>query len=226
MKASIIVTSYNLARYIERCLRSCLGQQFPADQYEVIMVDDASTDHTLRVVEKYRAYPNFRLIVNKENVGVAAASNLGIQASLGQFVVRVDADDFINANFLLFLTTYLESNHDAFCVACDYVLIDEHEEVIGRRYADRDPISCAIMYRKDLLTRLGLYDPAFRHLEEQELRQRLGEYYQLQHLRIPLYRYRMHANNKTKKHDEIALVKQELERRKTKPALVREPEGR
>jgi glycosyltransferase involved in cell wall biosynthesis len=214
MKASIVVTCYNLAHFVERCLRSCLDQNFPREQYEVIVVDDASTDDSPVVMEKYGRYANFRLIVNRGNVGVAEAANVGIRASLGQFVVRVDADDFVNANFLLFLTTYLESNHDAFGVACDYILVDEHEGIIGRRYAEQEPVSCGIMYRKDLLTRLGLYDPKFRHLEEQELRQRLGDFYRIHYLRIPLYRYRMHKSNKTKKHDEMALFKQELEQRK------------
>lgn len=76
--------------------------------------------------------------------------------------MRVDADDFVNANFLLFLCTYLESNHDAFGVACDYILVDEHENIIG-----------------------------------------------------PLYRYRMHKDNKTKRHDEVAVFQWELERRKS-----------
>ncbi len=225
MKASIIVTSYNLQPYIERCLRSCVGQHFPQDQYEVIVVEDASTDETQRHVEKYRQYPHLRIITNAENVGVAAASNIGIRSALGQFVVRVDADDFINANFLLFLTTYLEANHDAFCVSCDYILIDEHEEVIGRRYAERDPISCGIMYRKDLLVQLGMYDPKFRHLEEQELRHRLGDYYKIHHLRIPLYRYRMHHTNKTKQHAELTRFKQELEQRKKQRVLAGAAKG-
>jgi glycosyltransferase involved in cell wall biosynthesis len=213
MKSTIVVTCYNLAHYVERCLRSCLGQGVSADQYEVIVVDDASTDESVAVMEKFTRYSNFRLLVNERNVGVAEASNVGIRAALGQFVVRVDADDFINANLVLFLSTYLEANHDAFGVACDYTLVDEHEDILGRRYAEQDPISCGIMYRKDLLIRMGLYDPKFRHLEEQELRQRLGDYYKIHHLRIPLYRYRMHKHNKTKRHDEIAAFRRELEQR-------------
>ena len=69
------------------------------------------------------------------------------------------------------------------------------------------------MYRKDLLTKAGLYDPRFRHLEEEELRRRLGEVYRIHHLRIPLYRYRMHGANKTKRAEEMAVYRRELERR-------------
>ena len=213
MKASIIVTSHNYGEYVERCVRSCLSQSFPRDDFEVVLVDDASTDRTLEIVEKFKTFPTFRVIANPQNVGVAEASNIGIRAALGQYVVRVDADDYVNANFLLFLSTYLAENHDAFAVACDYILCDERGEKIERKYADAEPISCAIMYRKDLLTKAGLYDPAFRHLEERELRQRLGDAYRVDHLRIPLYRYRMHAGNKTKRREEMLAFERELERR-------------
>lgn len=215
MRASIIITSHNYADYIERCVRSCLSQNFPQDEYEVILVDDASEDRTLEIVNKFKAYPNFRIIASSVNVGVAESANIGIRDALGQYVVRVDADDYVNANFLLFLTTYLAENHDAFGVACDYVLTDERGEKVERKYADREPISCGIMYRKDLLTKEGLYDPGFRHLEERELAQRLGDDYRVHYLRIPLYRYRMHAANKTKLAEELAAYRRELERRET-----------
>lgn len=213
MRASIIVTAHNYGEYIERCVRSCLSQNFPQPEYEVILVDDASTDRTPGIVEKFKTFPNFRVIVNAQNVGVAEAANIGIRAALGQYVVRVDADDFVNANFLLFLTTYLAENHDVLGVACDYFLVDESGEKLDRKYADGEPISCGIMYRKDVLTKAGLYDPTFRHLEERELRLRLGDQYRVDHLRIPLYRYRMHAANKTKRRDELAEYERELERR-------------
>ncbi|MEM8857638.1 MAG: glycosyltransferase family A protein [Chloroflexota bacterium] len=199
MKASIIITSFNYGDYIERCLRSCLSQNFPKNQYEVIVVDDASTDKTAEVLEKFASYfDNFRYIINKQNVGVAEASNIGIKASLGRYFVRVDADDYINPDLLFFLTRYLEENHDAFCVSCDYYLVDDYGNKIERKYAESSPVSCGIMYRTDVISKLGLYNKDFRHREEEELRARLSDYYNIHHLRIPLYRYRMHTSNKTK----------------------------
>lgn len=211
MKASIIVTSYNYSRYIERCLRSCLSQNYPCDEYEVVVVDDASTDDTVDILKKFEAFPNFRYIVNPKNVGVAEAANTGIQACFGRYFVRVDADDYVNQDLLFFLVRYLEENHDAFCVSCDYYLVDEFGNKIERKYAEEDPISCGIMYRTDLITKYGLYDSRFRHREEEELRARLAEYYKIHHLRMPLYRYRMHKYNKTKNASEMERYRRLLE---------------
>lgn len=211
MRASIIVTSYNYGAYIERCLRSCLSQNFPADQYEVIVVDDASTDNTGTLLEKFTQYPNFRYFVNSENLGVAESANVGIREALGQYFVRVDADDYVSEDLLLFLTRYLVENHDAFCVSCDYVLVDEFGNKLERKYAEQEPVSCGIMYRTDVIRNLGLYNKQFRHREEEELRARLADYYKIQHLRIPLYRYRMHKNNKTKNKEAMDQYKEYIE---------------
>lgn len=199
MKISVIVTSYNYGPYIERCLRSLLEQNFNREQYEVIVVDDASTDNTIQIIEKYKAkYPHLRILQNQKNVGVAASSNIGIREALGQFVVRVDADDYVSSNFLLFLSEYLEANNGLLGVGCDYIKVNNDEEVLGRFYAAKDPVSCGVLYRKDLLVEAGLYNDDFRHCEEKELRARLGDRYLVDYLKIPLYRYRMHSDNKTK----------------------------
>jgi glycosyltransferase involved in cell wall biosynthesis len=191
---SIIITNYNYSKYLSRCMRSCLSQKNV--NFEVIVVDDNSEDNSLNVLETFKE--DIHLIANKENLGVAQSSNKGIKVAKGQFVVRVDADDFISPDTCYFMQKYLETNHDAFCVSCDYILVDQYENAFERKYAEKDNISCGIMYRRDLLLEMGGYNPKMRHREEEELRKRLGEYYKIHHLRIPFYRYRMHKNNKTK----------------------------
>jgi glycosyltransferase involved in cell wall biosynthesis len=191
---SIIVTNYNYGKYLPRCLRSCLSQK--NINCEVIVVDDVSTDNSMSVLEPFK--DQIRIIQNEKNIGVAASANEGLRMSRGQFIIRVDADDFVSADMSYFMKTYLEANHDAFCVSCDYVLVSDHEEVIERKYAEKDNISCGIMYRRDLLLESGGYNPLMRHREEEELRKRLGDFYKIHHLRIPFYRYRMHNHNKTK----------------------------
>jgi len=191
---SVVVTNYNYGKYLPRCIRSCLSQK--SVNVEVIVVDDLSTDKSIEALQPFEEY--IKIIRNQQNIGVAASANVGFRSSRSQFVIRVDADDFVSLDMCCFMKKYLEANHDAFCVSCDYVLVDDHENIIERKYAEKENISCGIMYRRDLLMEYGGYDPNMRHREEEELRKRLGDFYNIHHLRIPFYRYRMHSHNKTK----------------------------
>tara|TARA_Y100001970_G_C14211661_1_gene847290 strand:+ start:641 stop:1264 length:624 start_codon:yes stop_codon:yes gene_type:complete len=191
---SIIITNYNYGRYIARCIRSCLNQTNVNS--EVIIVDDCSTDDSLKYIEPF--LKDIKFIRTEKNSGVAEASNLGVFQAIGQFFFRVDADDYINKDMSQMMKKYMESNHNAFCVSSDYLLVDEMENIIERKYAKIDNISCGIMYRTDLFKELGGYNPKMRHREEEELRKRLGDAYKIHHLDIPFYRYRMHKNNKTR----------------------------
>ena len=191
---SIIVTNYNYEKFISRCIRSCLNQKNV--NHEVIVIDDCSSNSPVKELLPFEN--KLRFFKTDKNSGVSSASNLGIKNAKGQFVIRVDADDYISSDLCYFLKTYLESNHDAFCVSCDYILVDNYENTLERKYAEKDNISCGIMYRRDLLFEYGGYNDDFRHREEEELRKRLGDFYKIHHLKIPFYRYRMHNTNKTK----------------------------
>ena len=91
------------------------------------------------------------------------------------YVVRVDSDDFVNKNFLNFLHYYLEENDHVDAVACDYLLLDDEERELKRCNCYEEPIACGIMFRKDHLFDIGLYDESFHYHEERELRIRFEE---------------------------------------------------
>jgi glycosyltransferase involved in cell wall biosynthesis len=191
---SIVITNYNYSKYIQRCLRSCINQKYV--NHDVIVVDDCSTDNSIEKLSPF--LEDIKLYKTDQNSGVAAAANLGVEKSKSQFFIRVDADDFITSNMCYIMKEYLEANNDCFCVSCDYYMVNNGEEVVERKYAEVDDISCGIMYRRDLFLDLGGYNPDMRHKEERELRKRLGLEYKIDHLKIPFYRYRMHDSNKTK----------------------------
>jgi len=210
MLVSIIITNYNYSKYISRCLRSCFNQTLDKKLYEVIFVDDKSTDNSLKIAEVFKNEKNFKLISNEKNLGVAGSANRGILQSKGRYFVRVDSDDYVSTKFLDYLSTYLINNEDALGVSCDYVLINNYGKKISREKYQLKPVSCGVMYNKDKLISYGLYNEDFRHREEEELRARLGSLYDIHHLNIPLYRYRKHGNNKTTQLDKMQLFKKKL----------------
>ena len=210
MEISVIVTSYNYELYLEACLRSLINQTFNQKKYEIIVVDDNSKDNTKKILDYFTDIPNIRIFKNKKNLGVAECSNIGIRAALGKYIIRVDADDYVNEEFLYQLHLFYKYNSNFFGVACDYIYVDNNGRKLKRVSAEEVPVSCGIMYIKDRLVKHGLYKKSWRHREEEELRKRVGETYKIKYLSMPLYRYRMHDNNKTKQFQEMGLFKEKL----------------
>jgi len=211
MLASIIITNFNYGKYLGRCLRSCLNQTLSVKDYEVIIVDDKSTDNTEKIIKPFLNYSNIKLIKNKRNIGCAASANKGFKLAKGKYVVRVDADDYVNENFLNFLVYFLKEYPEYFCVSCDYFLVNKFEKKTIFISAKEYPVACGIMYVKHKLKKYNFYNPKFRHREEEELRLRVGENYKLHNLNIPLYRYQIHKKNKTFENDYLNTYRKKIE---------------
>lgn len=192
---SVIVAAHNEERFIGRCLRSLLAQRFPRDRFEIIVVDDGSRDRTAEITESFG--DSVRLLTNDSNLGLPTSLNRAIRSVRSPFIVRVDADDYVNASFVDVLYMFLAENPDLDAVACDYLLVDDREEVLGRRNCMDEPIACGIMFRTDQMLDIGLYDESFLLHEDRDLRVRFLEKHTIHRIPLPLYRYRRHADNIT-----------------------------
>lgn len=100
MFLSFVVPVYNTEKYIAECLDSLLNQNISKDDYEIICVNDGSTDRSNQILEEYSdKYSNIK-VIGIQNSGVSAARNIGIEAALGDYIWMVDSDDFIARNIL------------------------------------------------------------------------------------------------------------------------------
>ncbi len=96
VKLSIIVPVYNVEKYLEQCLLSLLGQNVDKESYEIICINDGSTDNSGEILDNYaKKYTNIR-VINKENGGVSSARNTRIHEAKGKYIWFVDSDDFIS----------------------------------------------------------------------------------------------------------------------------------
>ena len=134
-------------------------------------------------------------------------------AAKAQYIVRVDADDYVNTNFLNFLHYFLDKNPDIDAVACDYWLFNETEEWLERIDSSQRPIACGILFRKQQLLDIGMYDETFHYHEDQDLRIRFEKKYAITRLELPLYRYRRHENNITNNVEAMEHHRQDLIRK-------------
>lgn len=93
---SVIIPGYNVQEYVGTAIESVLNQDFT--DYELIVIDDCSTDNTAEVVSKYE---KVKLIRNKENLASGGARNVGLDIASGEYVIFLDADDYLYANDVL-----------------------------------------------------------------------------------------------------------------------------
>lgn len=198
---SVIVAALNQEKFIGRCIRSLLSQTLDRDNFEIIVVNDGSTDKTQYALEIFEG--EIRVIHNERNFGLPASLNRAIRAIRSPFFVRVDADDFVSRNFLLFLHSFLTQNTYMDAVACDYNLVDDQGVLIARKNCIEDPIACGIMFRTDQIVDVGLYDEEFLLHEERDLRIRFLKKHTISRLELPLYRYRRHDGNITNNGEEM-----------------------
>ena len=192
---SLVVAVRNQEKYIGRCIRSILNQTYSRADYEVIVVNDASTDQTKFALELFDS--DIKLINNEVQKGLPGSLNVGIRSARGRFVVRIDGDDYVHTEYVNILSLHLALNPWMDAVACDYNLVTNNDEVIERMNCDEHPIGCGIMFRIDQLVELGLYDEQFLLHEDKDLRIRFLEKHRIHRVALPLYRYRRHDENMT-----------------------------
>ena len=207
-KISVIIPAYNEEKYLGRCIRSLLDQSLNNEEYEIIIINDASSDNTTKVLSHY--LDGIKLLENEKNIGLPASLNKGILEAKGQFIVRVDADDYVHNEYLHILSIHLQLNNDLDAVACDYDLVDQRQNLVTHVNCFDKPIGCGIMYRIEQLIDIGCYDEVFRVREDEELSIRFSKKYSLFRVPIPLYKYYLHDNNITSNIKNMEFYKEKI----------------
>lgn len=119
IKISIIIPAYNAEAYIKKCITSLLNQNISDDEYEILIINDGSTDNTLNIIESLsNTCPQVKSI-NTPNQGVSASRNLGVDQATGEIILFVDADDFIEPNSLEIIYNTMK-NDDLDLLLLDY----------------------------------------------------------------------------------------------------------
>lgn len=112
MKFSILVPVYNVEKYLEQCVESLLNQTYNGE-YEIILVDDGSTDSSGKICDKYfKDYPEKIKVVHKQNEGLVSARQAGIEVANGEYSLFVDSDDFVETKLLETVNNCIEHNNN------------------------------------------------------------------------------------------------------------------
>ncbi len=124
---SVIIPVYNVEKYISRCIDSVMNQKYK--NIEIILINDGSTDRSGEICEKYAARDPRIQYINKNNEGVSVARNKGLDVAKGDFITFIDADDYVDVDFINTVVEKINKNNSDIIICGNYD-VDEEYKVI------------------------------------------------------------------------------------------------
>ena len=200
-EVSIILPTYNGAKFIERALTSITAQTF--EDFELIVVDDCSTDETNSILQKYESRDSrLRVIRNSNNLRLPASLNIGHKRAKGKFITWTSDDNILKPEFLFELVNKLKEKK-VDIIFSDFEIINENDEFIRFFKAGPveilpfcNPIGASFLYKKEVFEYLE-YNETLHGIEDYDFWMRAVLKFKFSHSTNPVYKYRVHSNSLT-----------------------------
>ena len=198
---SVIMSCFNAADTLNRAIDSILNQTY--ENFEFIIIDDGSTDATVAIVQSYlKKDHRFVFYQNLSNIGLAGSLNKGISVANGQYIARMDADDYSYPNRLCAQVSFLEENPSIDIVGSNMELVDKydtvidvttipanHDRIVKRVFRKPLVYHPTVMIKSTVFSNFGFYDSTLRWAEDADLWYRIYDKVTFHNLQTPLVRY-------------------------------------
>jgi CMP-N-acetylneuraminic acid synthetase len=201
---TVYITNYNYGRFLAQAIESVLSQTYV--DFEIIIIDDGSTDGSQEIIESYADLPNVT-VVYQQNKGLNASNNVALRTSRGKYIMRLDADDWLDPNALLVMVNRLETDPELGLVFPDYYVVGPDGNVVNieKRNSmsldvelpDLPAHGACTMIRKHMLHRVEGYDEQFSCQDGYDLWLKFVRRHKIDNVSTPLFYYRQHGNNLT-----------------------------
>ncbi|MEL1135724.1 glycosyltransferase [Desulfitobacterium sp. THU1] len=204
-KVSVVIPTYNHARYVPWAVESVLRQNYP--NLEIIVINDGSTDDT---AQRLQAYENRIQVINKSNGGTANALNHGLQRATGDYICWLSADDMFLKEKLIKQVQLMEDNPEVGFCYTSFIVIDENglnkytvtsdfhptrQEMVVNLHRGCFINGSSVMMRSSALERVGPFDEGLPQAHDYELWFRFLRHFPSGFIREPLISYRWHGEN-------------------------------
>jgi len=214
---TVYITNYNYAKYLKQSIESILNQTF--QDFELIIIDDGSTDKSHEIIKRYEEKENVYTVFQR-NRGLNRTNNVALKLGRGRYIMRLDADDYMDVHALEIMVLELEKNPDCAMVFPDYYLTDEHGNITGqiRRHdfkkdvtlADQPAHGACTMIRRKVLLSIGGYNERFDRQDGYDLWLSIVSKYPISNINLPLFYYRQHNRNLTGNEQKLLKTRGEI----------------
>jgi glycosyltransferase involved in cell wall biosynthesis len=202
-KISMVLPTYNQAHYLSFALEGLYEQTFK--DFELIVVNDGSTDNTFQILESYSQKMDI-VVINQENRGLPEALNAGFSVAKGKYYSWTSSDNITLPTMLEVLNQALDSEPSVSVVYADWFFMDEYGDVFFQyKTLDYDRhlllyhnyVHCCFLFRKECMDKVGGYNPEYIYGEDWEFWIRVSRYFRMKHIPQTLYKYRIQTKSMT-----------------------------
>lgn len=212
---SVVIPTYNHARYLRSALNSVIGQSYP--NLEVLVIDDGSTDDTVAVLKPYQSHINY---IYKKNGGTASALNLGLSRATGKYICWLSADDVFLEHKVAKQVALMESNPSLGFSYTSFEVIDgegkkqydahspyfpDKQELVRKLMEGCFINGSSVIMRRSALESTGYFDESLPQAHDFDLWLRLLRQYACGFLDEILLAYRWHGQNMSRISDEVSI---------------------
>lgn len=207
---TVYITNYNYGQYIKEAIESVLQQKHV--EFELLIIDDGSTDDSKEIIETYRDHENIS-IVYQQNKGLNITNNIALHLANGQYIMRLDADDYLEPHALEKLSQPLKENSEMGLVFPDYYIVDAQGQILEHHKRhdfkkevtlyDQAAHGACTMIRVEFLKSLGGYNENYKCQDGYELWIKFVNKYKVVNISEPLFYYRQHGSNLTSNENKI-----------------------
>lgn len=198
-KVTIYMPVFNCENYISQAIDSVIAQTYTS--WELLVIDDASTDSSVIEVERYLIHKNISLIKNTKNHGLNHNNNLALRLASGEYIVRLDPDDYLDESFLSSCISLLEAKNDVHMVYPDFYLVDENDRMLGlyrkgdisgseNDLLDLPAHGACTVFRTSILRTIGPYNERVNCQDGYDIWIKYVSRYRPYNLNVPLFYYR------------------------------------
>ena len=200
---TVYITNFNYGKYLEKAIRSVLNQTYK--KFELIIIDDGSTDNSRNILKNTVTIKKIKIIYQK-NRGLLFSNNIALKMSKGDYITRLDADDWLDKNFLQIMVNEINKNKNLGMVFCNYYLVSKNGEIQDQFFRhnfekvklfDQPAHGACSLINVKCLKSVGGYNQDLKSQDGVDIWIKLILKYKVKNVNLPLFYYRIHGKNLT-----------------------------